>query len=645
MNFFEHQDRARRNTRRLVLLFLLAVLLIVLAVNLAVGVFLFSFFESGFQGLNASVKAHGTVSLLTLLIIGGASWYRMSRLRSGGDMVATGMGGTWVDPDSDDPLLRRLCNVVEEMSIASGLPTPHIYVLESEKGINAFAAGYMPEDAAVAVSRGALESLSRDELQGVIAHEFTHILNGDMRMNIRMMGLLYGILAISVIGRGLLYSGGRRRSVISSRKEGGGGHILGLALLLVGYIGVILGRLIKAGVSRQREFLADASAVQFTRNPDGIGGALKKIAGLSAGSHLKAADREEVSHMLFASGQSFWISMLATHPPVEERIKAIDPLFRPEEMKVGVAPGTAGAGEGRGRSAFRSSDDPWAFLTGKRETVAASSFSEAVLQDVEAPPPDRLTHAVSAMTAIPDPLLHAARSVKGVSALFPALFLARERDMMAEQLEKVASVMGEARLRQVEGLLPQARKLHPLLSLPLSDLAFSSLRQVDREEKRILVKLMDAMVMLDGKMTVFEYCLVRLLKHRMEGMERTGGTERKRYGRGQCRDALVRIFSVLAWQGHESEILARRAFMAGISRILPMDVPPYGVPLDWTGDMDRALPVLEVLDMTTKGELIQALVITASHDGRLSLEEAELLRTICACLHVPVPPVLPQLTA
>jgi Zn-dependent protease with chaperone function len=645
MNFFEHQDRARRNSRRLVLLFLLAVVLIVLAVNLAVSLCLFSFFEAGFgeNSLTASLKAHGIVSGITLLVIAGASWYRMSKLRSGGDRVALDLGGVWVDPDSQDPVLRRLCNVVEEMSIASGVPTPHIYVLEAEKGINAFAAGYSVEDAAIAVSRGALDQLTRDELQGVIAHEFTHILNGDMRMNIRMMGILYGILAISVIGRGFLHSGGRRRSVIHNQKQGGGGgHILGLALLLVGYIGVFFGRLIKAGVSRQREFLADAHAVQFTRNPDGIGGALKKIGGLGAGSHLRAAEREEVSHMLFASGQKFWVSALATHPPLEARIRAIDPSFQPEDFRTASgSPKTVSRGA---RPAFDAGENPWAFLMGKGEgeTIPTSAFTAAVMQDVETPDPERLDQAEQVMMAIPDALLRAARSTTGVLVLFPALLLGREKGLREAQMALVREVLGDDLGKRVESLIPEAESLHPLLTLPLTDLAFPVLRQVEASVRERLSRLLKQMILLDGQVTVFEYCLVRLLKRRLEETEKGGGPDSRRLRGGACRDALIRLFSVLAWQGHESETQARRAFLSGISRMLPMDVPAYEVPLDWARDMDLALGILDSLDVVLKGELVQALLVTASSDGSLSLEEAELLRVICACLCIPTPPLLPQ---
>ena len=290
MNFFARQDQARRQSRRLVLLFTLAVVAIVVAVDL--------FFLLAFGGLSG-VSAPGSTgaglvmaTLLTLSIIGLGSLYRISSLRQGGAAVATQLGGTPVPEDTRDPHYRRLRNVVEEIAIASGVPVPKIYVLEHEAGINAFAAGYAPGDAAVAVTRGALDKLNRDELQGVIAHEFSHVLNGDMRLNIRLMGVLFGILVLAVVGRKILQHGGR-----GSRNSKGAGPVLlaALGLMVVGYIGLFFGRLIKAGVSRQREYLADASAVQFTRNPDGIAGALKKIGGNLYGSQLQAGHAKGVA--------------------------------------------------------------------------------------------------------------------------------------------------------------------------------------------------------------------------------------------------------------------------------------------------------------------------------------------------------------
>jgi Zn-dependent protease with chaperone function len=330
MNFFEHQARARSRTRGLVLLFLLAVAVIVAAIVGIVAVMLAAAMQ---QPLALAAQQNADTlwmtALATLAVIGLASLYKSASLRAGGSAVAQALGGTRVPPDTQDRRLRRLRNVVEEMAIAAGTPVPEVYVLEHEAGINAFAAGWSPADAAVAVTRGTLEKLSRDELQGVIAHEFSHVLNGDMRLNIRLMGLLFGILVIAVIGREVLEAGARGRS--SSKKEGGAIVLIALAVMLIGYIGLFFGRLIKAGVSRSREYLADSSAVQFTRQTTGITGALKKIAGIDAGSRLQAAGKEEVAHMLFGDGVGYF-ALFATHPPILDRIRRLDPRFRLEQL-------------------------------------------------------------------------------------------------------------------------------------------------------------------------------------------------------------------------------------------------------------------------------------------------------------------------
>ncbi|MDZ7644184.1 MAG: M48 family metallopeptidase [Woeseiaceae bacterium] len=325
MNFFDAQDNARRATRRLVVAYVLATLLIVAGVTGVVAAALYS------NGRLPEPAVLIATALAALLLILGATAFKSAQLSAGGSRVARDMGGTLVAPDVQDPLRRRLRNVVEEMAIASGVAVPEIYVLEQEAGINAFAAGFAPGDAAIAVTRGLLELLDRDELQGVIAHEFSHILNGDMRLNIRMMGVLFGIMVLGLIGR-LMLRGSYHSRIVSSRRRGSGPALMiGLGLAILGAIGVFIARLVKAAVSRQREYLADASAVQFTRQTDGIAGALKKIAGYEEHSYIKKADPEEVSHMLFAHGAKL-ASLFATHPPLVDRIRALEPGFDPAAL-------------------------------------------------------------------------------------------------------------------------------------------------------------------------------------------------------------------------------------------------------------------------------------------------------------------------
>ena len=327
MNFFEHQDNARKQTRWLIAAFILAVIAVILAIDGLIYLLVTNYSIAQKENLTqllafSSVGAAGFVSV--------ASLYRSLSLRGGGTAVALELGGVPVSADERDPLRRRLRNIVEEMSLASGVPVPDIYVLETEAGINAFAAGYTPATAVVTVTRGALEKLDREELQGVIAHEFSHILNGDMRLNIRMIGILFGITLIAIIGRKIVHVSGRSRGFGRDR-NGGSIIFIGLALLIIGYVGLFFARWIKAGISRKREYLADASAVQFTRNPAGIGGALKRIAVDGVGVHMNT-DVEEVSHMMF--GTDVVSGLLATHPPIITRIQRIEPSFQPEDLDI-----------------------------------------------------------------------------------------------------------------------------------------------------------------------------------------------------------------------------------------------------------------------------------------------------------------------
>src|SRR5262245_58515764 len=343
-NFFQQQDSARRKTFQLVFYFVLAILiLIALVYGLLLALSMYGAHEpvSWWQPDLLLLAAPGVG-----LVVGGASAFKVAQLASGGQAVALMMGGEEVPGTTTDARQKRLLNIVEEMALAAGVPVPPVYVLD-EPGINAFAAGYASGDAVVAVSQGCLNYLTRDELQGVVAHEFSHILNGDMRLNIRLMGLIFGIMALSILGRMLMLTSGRR----SGRNDSGGGQVLlGLGVLVLGLVGAFFGRLIMAAVSRNREHLADATAVQFTRNPDGIGGALKKIGGLAEGSRIHNPQAAEVGHMFFANafaGEGL-AGLLATHPPLVERIRRLDPQFDgqfPEVRPVGVEIGRASCRE------------------------------------------------------------------------------------------------------------------------------------------------------------------------------------------------------------------------------------------------------------------------------------------------------------
>ena len=630
MNFFEHQAAARRGSGRLVLLFALAVIGIVLVIDLATLLF------TGSWGATAAV----TVG--TLLVIALGSLYRIASLRGGGAVVAAQMGGTFVPEDTRDPSLRRLRNVVEEIAIASGVPVPKLFVMDNEAGINAFAAGYSPSDAAIAVTRGALDRLNRDELQGVIAHEFAHVLNGDMRLNIRLIGLLFGILMLSLIGQRILIYGRLGRS-----RDGTPILVAALVAMAVGAIGVFFGRMIKAGVSRQRELLADASAVQFTRQTRGLAGALKKIGGLDAGSKLQdKADAEEVSHMLFGSGTAL-SGLFATHPPLVERIRRLEPTFDTRQLQELEARWRAAPPDGlaedlalglAARDAVAGAPPP---LPPAAAQIAVTP--PMVAGQVAAPGDDDYRRAHDLVESLDPGLRALARQREAVTPLLLALLLDADAVVAARQRSEIVARCGEAAAHQAFELRRQhLQALHPALRLPLASLAFPALRQRPRPELEVFLDTIDAMVHTDGRVSVFEYCLSRLLQ--VQVREALDPSRHARFGRNKTtgvRQEFATLLAVVAQAGHPGDPQqAQRAYLAGLQRVLPRDHLPYAPPAEGVQALDAVWAPLDALAPPAKEMLVEALVDAVSQDQRVSVAEGELLRTVCAVLHCPLPAML-----
>jgi Zn-dependent protease with chaperone function len=584
-------------------------------------------------GAGAAV-ALGTV--LSLAVIGCASLFRSASLRTGGAAVAHQFGATPVPEDTTDFNLRRLRNVVEEIAIASGVPVPQIFVLDDESAINAFAAGYAPSDAAVAVTRGALNRLNRDELQGVIAHEFSHVLNGDMRLNIRLIGLLFGILVLALIGRKILQHGRFSRS-----KDTGPILLVALGLLVVGYIGLFFGRLIKAGLSRQRELLADASAVQFTRQTRGLAGALKKLAGVPEGSKLGNSDAEEVSHMLFGQGLKL-SSMMATHPPLMERIKALEPGFKVEMLQelrtqwqrtppVGLDEDVALGLHAGGAAA----------LPGGGSAVTLSP--PGVIAQVGAPQPDDYRRAAGINGNIPEVLQDAFRHQADVVPMLYGLLHSPPGNARDAQQHELRARTDVRTAEQALDYADRMEDLNPMLRLPLAQLAFPQLRRRPRAELRGFMDNIYALVHADGEVTLFEYCLGRLLRTQVaEALDpsRAWVPGDRRLGSAQVTAAATTLFAVMAQAGHANAADANRAYLAGIGRVYPRLNAPYAPPKDMLAALDEVWPKLDHLQPMGKELLIEGLVAAISHDGQVSVAEAELLRTVCASLHCPLPPML-----
>ena len=632
MNFFERQDQARRHSKRLVLLFALAVFAVVAAVDVLLLVLSGAFSEG-----TSPEKALGLLavfSLGTLAVIVCASLFRSASLRSGGAAVAQQMGATLVPENTADYRLRRLRNVVEEIAIASGVPVPQVFVLEEEEAINAFAAGYSTADAAVTVTRGALDRLNRDELQGVIAHEFSHILNGDMRLNIRLVGLLFGIMVLALIGRKILEHGRFRG------KDGAPVFMVALGLLVVGYIGLFFGRLIKAGVSRQREYLADASAVQFTRQARGIAGALKKIGCLPAGSKLTNNDGEEVSHMLFGDGIGY-SSLMATHPPLLQRIQALEPSFKPHDLTELAARWQMRPPVGLDEDAALGFSDGDANAVLPRPDRPVTMTPPSVIAQVGAPEQDDYRRAGAINHAIPEVLQRGARDSDEVQALLFGLLHAAPGDVRDHQQFELKTRMGPRMAQQSLDYAERMVDLHPLLRLPLASLAFPVLRRRPRPELQLFMDTVYPLVHADGLVSIFEYCLGRMLQTQVNwALDPSAHWRPGNLRLSQASSEIIAVLTVVAHTGHAHPTDANRAYIAGLARVFPRINAPYAPPVDAIAALEAAWPALEMLQPTGKELLIEALVAAISHDQQVAVAEAELLRTICASLQCPLPPML-----
>ncbi|TAN08511.1 MAG: peptidase M48 [Rhodanobacteraceae bacterium] len=676
MDFFAREAKVRRSSRILVLLFGLAVLAIVAAVDLVCAFFLVGFRPGPLAAITVAV----------LVVIGLCSAYRVASLAGGGATVARELSATEVPADATDPKWRRLRNVIEEVAIASGVPVPEIYVLQNEPGINAFAAGYTPTDAAVCVTQGCLDKLDRDELQGVIAHEFSHVLNGDMRLNIRLMGLLFGIMAIWVVGRFLMWGGffGAGDNDRGGRRRGGSGQVAlaGVALLAVGAIGIFFGRLIQAAVSRERESLADAAAVQFTRQASGIAGALKKIAVFEEGSALQSPRRDEVRHMLFGDAEPS--SLFATHPPIVARIKALEPGFDPAELDAYVKQWLA-AGNDPNSIELHAELQPWekavrdfAAVDGDPVIAAPPPMPEqaaaagaavpplpgaaqggavggvlpargaelaitaaAVAAQVATPGTDDYHAAAGLHARIPATLTAAAHDSRGALATVFALAVSEHPDLMAQQVQSVAQAFDAALAATTRGLATQMADLHPMLRLPLAQIAFPALKRRPRSEIQKLVQTLDAIIHADGRVDLDEYCLARLVQTQVvAALDPAAGFKPGTVKLLAVHDELRDLAALVAHFGNDDEDAARQAFQAAMHEALPNEALLYAVPDDWQAALDRALAALVRLTPEGKQLTVQALTHAIAVDGKVTVAESELLRVVCATLGCPLPPVL-----
>jgi Zn-dependent protease with chaperone function len=556
--------------------------------------------------------------------------------------VAESLGGRLVDSNTRDPNERKLLNVVEEMAIASGVPTPQVYVMDHESGINAFAAGHTPNDAAIGVTRGCIATLKRDELQGVIGHEFSHILNGDMRLNLRLMGIIFGIVCLAVIGRVLLHTRG------GSSKEKNPLPLLGIVLVILGWVGVFFAQLIQAAVSRQREFLADASAVQFTRNPDGLSGALQKIGATHEGSHLETEHAQEASHMFFGNAlKSSAFSALATHPPLADRIRAIDPNWDGKFTNTRAIPDADREASVGKKTKTRSPFPPMipGFPTGAGGLATAATAIQAasVLPSLGNPTPLHLRYAVELRESLPENVRTAARDPKGATALLYAMLLSEDESTRATQLAELARRIAPGIYEQTVGLRPQVLPLAQRARLPLVNLALSALRQMRTDEFQ---KFNDTLVWLiesDEQIILFEFVLQKIVQRQIEPhFARARPSATQYYSLKPLAPDCAVLLSALAHTGQTEPAEVARAFQNGAPYVRAAGMSLALRSRDECGlaEINHALDRLAQAVPQIKKNLLAACAQVVGADGVIQESEAELLRGIAETLDCPIPPFL-----
>ena len=667
MDFFERQHQAKKKTGVLVFLFCVSVLLISLLNHLLVATVLgASSVREEKMEFETTAYTDPVLAVLvfmgTFAVIGMAGLFRRVQLSGGGSSIAAMMGGRLVNMATTDPDERKLMNVVEEMAIASSVALPEVYVMEGEEAINAFAAGYTLDDAVIGVTEGCMRKLSRDELQGVIAHEFSHILNQDMKLNLRLVSVVFGLIALAVIGRVLLRIGfysSHGRSRRSSENGGGGGAlaigIIGLGLMATSGLGILMGNLIKSAVSRQREYLADSSAVQFTRNPEGLAGALKKIGALSGGSRLLSTpNAEEASHMFFGNALSrSWFSITSTHPPLLERIQLLEPSFdgdfsgvrfdQPQPPRRQSAPSKTSAGipiPGMGDALGQALPPVIMGLAAAGKVQVGSAA--AVADSIGNPTQQHIDFAAALLASLPEAVRAAAHDTHDACALVFALLLdPKDGPVRKKQLGQVDELFGKQMAKATLKLSGAVASLDHRAKLPVADLAVGSLRQLSPEQFDSFTHLLETLAAADGQIDLFEFSLSKLvIRHLEPNFLKQRKKTAQVYSLKRLGHECSVLISSLAYTAGSNDETIQAAYDAGAVH-LAATIRLTQLPAAECGlqELDKALGKLAGVAINLKRQLIEAAATTVSADGYLQIQEAELLRAVSDSLGCPMPPL------
>lgn len=622
MDFFKAQDQARKATRKLIVLYILAVIGLVFTLYAAVRlVFGFVLYMGPFW----NPELFMWVSAFTLLIIFAGTTGRIIQLRRGGAAVAEMIGGRLVNPSTKEPKERQLINVVEEMSIASGIPAPLVYILDHEQSINAFAAGYGTRDAAVGVTAGTLEHLNRDELQGVIAHEFSHIFNGDMRLNIRLIGILNGILLIHLMG--MIFLRMTYYTNLRSRNSDAGKAILviiilGVALVVIGYIGMLFARMIQSAVSRQREYLADAAAVQYTRNPEGIAGALMKISGTYIKPTINDPHAMEVGHMFFSNGfKTALDGLFATHPPIKKRIEAIGvvPVQKKRRMQDGP--------EKKSKKEALADSGPGGLF---RPEIIIAAIGSMTSNDLDS--------ARQLLDRLPEAIRDAAHNPLEAEALIYSLLLSDHERTRGIQLGHIRKNEGPEMDRAMWHLSPYIKYIKPEWHLSVVDIAIPSLKMMSKEQYGKFRENMETLIKADKVVTVFEFALEKVIVHNLDShFDQKPEPAIMHKSLNEVSDEVSILLSALSYASDGNPMDSWNKALEALAGQLPEKMEIKEESECIIAGMNKALDALAQSTHEIKRLFLLAAVHAVSADGKLNIRELELLRAMSAAIDCPMP--------
>lgn len=631
MDFHTHQDEAKQSTAKLVLLLGAGVLAIMVMVSLLIGALFF--YDSGEVSV---VSAIGIAAPLTLIGVGGASAIKSAQLKGGGgSYVAQSMGGRQIDFNTLDPSEKQLANIVEEMAIASGLPVPEVFVLDNEQGINAFAAGWTADNAAIGVTRGALDHFTRRELQGVIAHEFSHIANGDMRVKTRIIGWVFGISVLTVLGRLLLewmFWAPRRRD--SKDNSAAAIAALGFGLLIIGAVGTVFARLVQAAVNRQREYLADASAVQYTRDPGSIGEALVKIGSISD-NKMHAAHATEAGHLFFTSGLS---SAFATHPPLRDRIRRVMPDWNGEFGQLDVehrapvdprASGLVGGAASHGSSEVRQTPPP-------PPPTTSQAFERPTFTG---PTEAHIDHTRALLAAIPKSTHDFLLTPQGAVAAVLGSLVSDDPAVRHGELDEIGEFLAMAP-SELEAASVTISSLDRTLQLPAIDIALQAIRRLSWQSRERLAQVVDSLHAWQTDGDVFRWVLRRaLLRHLADQAD--DGRMSHDVPLVAVKSDAIDVLSIVAHFNSQGAHEAQSTFDSALRSIgWPSQQIPDNAELTYAR-LDDALEHLSHIDRPSRRAFVSAAADIVLSDGRATAHEAELLRVVADAVRLPVPPLLP----